>query len=226
MPEYIKAIKTVNPEDYLETWEDIPQVEQLVKAGLFALAQDCFHKAGEMKKVLKASTGSLSKMLGIDGQKLKRLCEQNGNIAYLKWLQYEKISNVLIPDDVISWFRQEEVTLEALKFIKDRMSIVQIYNYIRRQMKENDKTSKNVLTTWSDYLSMAERLKMDTNDTIIYRVRKLFQRHDELVERCHQKKLELQAAEILQKYPHIEEIYKSVKRNLLLCSGRLYCNCA
>lgn len=118
LPEYIKKMKTVNPEDYLETWEEIPQVEQLVKAGLFALAQDCSHKAGEMKKLFKSSIGSLSKKLGIDGQKLKRLCEQNGNIAYLKWLQYEKISNVLIPDDVISWFCQEEVTLEALKFVK------------------------------------------------------------------------------------------------------------
>lgn len=211
LPEYIKKMKTVNPEDYLETWEDIPQVEQLVKAGLFALAQDCFHKTREMKAILKTSSGTLAKMLGIDGQKLKRLCEQNGDIAFLKWLQYEEKSNIILPNDVIAWLCQEEINWDALKFVKDRMSIVQIYNYIRRQMEENDKTSKNVLTTWSDYLSMAERLKMDTNDAIIYRVRKLFQRHDELVERCHQKKLELQAAEILQKYPHIEEIYQAVK---------------
>lgn len=211
LPEYIKKMRIVNPEKYLEVWATIPQVEQIVKAGLFSLARDCLKRSGDFRKNLKDSTGPLSKMLGIDGQKLKRLCEQNGNTTYLKWLQYEKESNVILPESIISWLCQENISPKDLEFITGEMSIVQISNYIRRQMEENNTTSKNVLTTWSDYLSMAERLKMDTNDAIIYRVRKLFQRHDELVGRCRQKELSLQAEEILKKYPHIEEIYKSVK---------------
>lgn len=89
--------------------------------------------------------------------------------------------------------------------------MVQIYNYIRRQMRENHMKSGEVLTTWSDYLSMACRLKMDTNDAIIYRVRKLRRRHDELVELCGQKELAIRAGEILGKYPHVEDIYRDVK---------------
>lgn len=91
------------------------------------------------------------------------------------------------------------------------MSIVQIYNYIRRQMRENRMKSDQVLTTWADYLSMACRLKMDTNDAIIYRVRRLRQRHDELVKLCGQKELAIRAGEILEKYPHIEDIYQEVR---------------
>lgn len=71
--------------------------------------------------------------------------------------------------------------------------------------------SSEVLTTWSDYLTMAERFHMDTQDAIIYRVRKLRRRHDELVERSHDKSLVLRAGEILKKYPHVEEIYGSIR---------------
>ena len=126
-------------------------------------------------------------MLGIDGQRMKRLSEKDGNIEYLKWLQYEKESNVILPENIVSWFCQENIKPSNLDFITEKMSMVQIYNYIRRQMEENHENSRVVLTTWSDYLAMAERLKIDTNDAIIYRVRELFKRHGELVERCRRK---------------------------------------
>lgn len=71
--------------------------------------------------------------------------------------------------------------------------------------------SKEILSTWSDYLSMAERLHMDTHDAIIYRVRKLRQRHDELVEQCRLKELSLQAEDVLEDYPHINQIYAKIK---------------
>lgn len=71
--------------------------------------------------------------------------------------------------------------------------------------------SREVLTTWSDYLAMAERFHMDTQDAIIYRVNKLRKRHDELVERCHSKSLAIKAGEILKNYPHVEQIYESIK---------------
>ena len=156
-------------------------------------------------------SGDLKKLLGIDSQELARLRRCNGGIRFLKWLQYEKMTEKPLPDHVIRWFCQESITTDDLKFISDRMSMVQIYNYVRRQMKENRMKSGEVLTTWSDYLAMAERFHMDTQDAIIYRVRKLRQRHDELVERSHSKSLAIKAGEILKKYPHVEQIYESIK---------------
>lgn len=211
LPEYIRNMKIVSPEQYLKIWKMVPQIEQVVKAGLFSLVKDCINSPGEFGKCLKCSTGELAKMLGIDGQRMKRLSEKDGNIDYLKWLQYEKKSNVILPENIISWFCQENIKPSNLDFIIGKMSMVQIYNYIRRQMEENHENCRVVLTTWSDYLAMAERLKIDTNDAIIYRVRELFKRHGELVERCRRKELKPQVQEILKKYPHIEEIYKTVQ---------------
>lgn len=204
--------KEIDPEKYLAAWKSIPELERLAKAGLGTLAMECMYGRYSTEECFKNRlSGDLKKLLGIDSQELARLRRCNGGIRFLKWLQYEKMTEKPLPDHVIRWFCQESITTDDLKFISNRMSMVQIYNYVRRQMKENRMKSGEVLTTWSDYLAMAERFHMDTQDAIIYRVRKLRQRHDELVERSHSKSLAIKAGEILKKYPHVEQIYESIK---------------
>lgn len=101
---------------------------------------------------------------------------------------------------------------EKLRFIADKMSMVQIHHYMRRQMRETGMSSREMLTTWSDYLSMACRLKMDTGDAIIYRARKLRQRHDELVELCGQKEHALRAGRSWGSIPMWRISYRKQKR--------------
>lgn len=210
--ETLQDNQKIDPEKYLAVYEKIPQLEQLAKARLPVLVRECIGDYHNFENAFKnPHSGSLLRLLGIDSQQLKRLREKKGGRQFLTWLQYEKITGKCLPDDAVAWFCKENILPEKLRFITDRMSIVQIYNYIRRQMRETRMKSSEVLTTWSDYLSMACRLKMDTGDAIIYRVRKLRQRHDELVELCGQKELAIRAGEILEKYPHVEDIYQEVK---------------
>ena len=210
--EMTAMVKRIDPEKYLAEWRRVPELERLAKAGLVSLARDLMYGRCSAKECFTNRLfGDLKKLLGIDSQKLARLRRCNGGISFLKWLQYEKMTGKLLPDHVISWFCQEGIGPEELTFISDRMSMVQIYNYVRRQMKENKMESSKVLTTWSDYLAMADRFHMDTQDAIIYRVRKLRKRHDELVERSHSKSLAIKAGEILKKYPHVEQIYESIR---------------
>lgn len=210
--ETIRGINEIDPEKYLAVLEKVPQMEQLAKAGLPLLVKECVasHYSFE-SNFKKHGTGNLAKMLGTDAQGLKRLRENKGGQQFLRWLQYEKATGKPLPDHAIRWFCSQEVKADDLKFIRDRMSIVQIYNYMRRQIRETGMSGKELLTTWADYLSMAQRFGMDTNDAIIYRVRKLRQRHDELVARCNQKELTLRAGEVLKEYPNIERIYESIK---------------
>ena len=211
--EAIALAKEIDPERYLAALASVPEIEQLVKAGLFTLAQECMYGRVSITDCFKNRLyGGLKKLLGIDSQELARLRKCDGGSRFLKWLQYEKATGKMIPDHVIKWFCQEDISAEKLGFISGRMSVLQVYNYIRRQMKENGMKSSEVLTTWSDYLAMAERFHMDTQDAIIYRVRKLRRRHDELVERSRSSKtLVMRAYEILKKYPHVEEIYESIR---------------
>ena len=88
----------------------------------------------------------------------------------------------MIKDNVIAWFSKWQICPEDLLFVLDRMSPEQIKNYLEKQAKESEKKPKELIGTWQDYLDMALKLGMDVKDPIIYRVRKLEKRHNELVQ--------------------------------------------
>lgn len=211
--EAVRLLTRIDPSKYLSALSEVPQLEQFAKAGLGRVVWECMQNTYSFRQYLDDhKTGSLTQMLGINTQELKRLRVNNGGARFLEWLRYERVTGKNISDHAIHWFCSEKIEPSDFDFIADRMSIVQIYNYIRRQMADWEMGSDEVLNTWADYLSMAKRLGMDTGDAIVYRVRKLRQRHDELVERFHgDMHLALRAGEILGKYPHVEEIYASIK---------------
>ncbi len=211
LAETARNLGRIDPENYLVILSRVPELELLAKGNLPFLLKEYLDSSYKLEEQVEGSKGSsLKHLLGIDSSRISRLRKNKGGIRFLKWLQYEKQAGELIPDNIIAWFCREKIMAEDLKFISDRMSLIQIYNYICRQMSETGMSSGEVLTTWKDYLSMAVRFHMDVGDAIVYRVRKLRQRHDELVEQCHRKDLGIRAGEILKKYPHVESVYEAL----------------
>ena len=210
--EYLKRKRLTDPEKYLAVLSEVPQLEQLTKAGLFNLADQCISSCDTIKKRLIGDATSLTRILGIDTPELKRLRANNGGAGYLEWLQFEKSSGKAIPDDVITWFCKENIAPDDLKFIRDRMSTVQVCHYMKRQLKDKHyRRASHMLTTWADYLSMAARFHLDVNNEIVFRTRKLRQRHDELVARSNQdKELSVQIGEAILKHPQVESILQSL----------------
>lgn len=150
--------------------------------------------------------------MGLDGPKFRRLRQINGDTEDLAWLQLEKRTNQRIPDELFRWFKKERISAKDILFIADRMSPIQIRNYLQKQKPYFDGSCRQALTTWQDYLAMAERLHIDTSDEIIYRARKLRQRHDELVIQCEAGSLELQAENMDKKYPHVRSICEELQK--------------
>ena len=66
-------------------------------------------------------------------------------------------------------------------FIMDRMAPLQIKNYLEMQAAESGESVKNLSKTWKDYLNMAIRVGVNVHDSVIYRARKLMQRHNEMI---------------------------------------------
>lgn len=202
-----------NPDAYFNTCRSIPQFEQIWKAGLSRLTEECERNSGCMYGFIKApESTSLTKALGLDKQRLARLRQNNGGTALLGWLQVEKQGGKLIPDEVLNWFCGHKIDKSSLNFIWNRMTAVQIYNYLRRQAEDSHESVQQVLYTWRDYLSMAKKLGLDTSDEIIYRAKLLRQRHDELVERCKQQDREKQAAEVRKDFPNVDKICQSIRK--------------
>ena len=215
--EYIRGNTENDPEEYLVAYQQRPYIEKLVKAGLSRLAMEHIKKKYSYhadEAPLSIQESSLIKLLGIDRTELQRLRQYNGGNRFLNWLQYEKASEKEIPDRIISWLCKEKITPKDLKFIRGKMSIVQIHRYILRQMSENHMDSHDVINTWADYLSMARGMHMNTDDERVYRVRDLKKRHNELVQYCQKrgKSLAVQVGNILEEYPHVEEICQSIKQ--------------
>lgn len=212
LPEAIRLLDRIDPITYLRRRKEAPILEQLSKAGLGGLVEDVIRDGAIWKEITIQPGAGLAKSLGIDSQEMKRLRQNGGGLSYLKWLRYEKNSDKEIADHVISWFCSQEVSPEDIGFVQGRMSPRQVCNYLRRQMRELCKGCREVLTTWEDYLSMATRLKLNTNSPSVYRVRNVKKRHDELVKFFNNDKgLMLQAGKILSKYPHVESIFQMIK---------------
>lgn len=215
LPEAVRLLKQLDPESYLNKLKRTPILEQMAKAGLGGLVKEClmrenYFSAWDDLQMLPGA--GLAKSLGIDAQELSRLRQNQGDSVFLHWLRYEKRTGKEIPDCVIQWFCKQDLRPRDLDFIHGKMSPVQIQNYLSRQMREMQVSCNQVITTWSDYLCMASRLKMDVDKEAVYRVRRLRERHDELVMFFNKDaRMAIRAGEILEKYPHVEEILQEIK---------------
>ena len=202
-----------DPEKYLVVLKRMPNLEQLTKAGLFRLAAECTQDYYGMERIFQRAPAQkgLAPKLGLNRLELARLRKNQGGRAFLEWLQFEKQAGTPIPDFAIQWMCKEHIDPQQLQFIADRMRYGQIQHYLNRQMQELNLSSERVIELWRDYLSMAFRFGYDTNDPIVYRVRKLQQRHDELAARGEEMQLTLRAGELLQTYPHIEQNLQAIR---------------
>lgn len=211
--DWIRAKKMVaDPRRYLALRGKFPQFEQIWKAGLTKLEEECRKMLDSVRQRVKAPQESeLTRALGLDKRQFSRFRAANGDCNYLDWLHWETELGKPISDEIIGWFTQRNIQADELQFIRDRMKPVQIYNYLHRQALETGMAVKEVLTTWKDYVSMAEQLGLDVHDEIIYRARLLRQRHDELVLRMHQKDAAEAAGEVLENFPYVDAICQSIQ---------------
>ena len=223
MQEMIKAKTTIDPEWYLALWNQFPQMELLVKAGFERLIEDCQRNRSFLNEVcILDRPGGLAKKMQLDDQRLRRLRTNNGGMCFYRWLRHEKKHNKVIPDEVIRYFAECAIEPSTVSFIADRMSEIQVYNYLRKQSNLSSMTAGETVTTWKDYLSMALKFGMDVNDAIIYKASKLKQRHDELVLRGKIRDMEAEAKKVAEKYPHVEQTLTQIK-DIYSYEGKDYC---
>lgn len=210
--EWIRRQKIADPEKYLAVWKRVPQMEQIWKSGLSKLTAQCFRSCDSVRKmVLYPEKRGLIRALGLDTEKFQRLRQIDGDTAALGWLQLEKKIGKPVDNELLRWFEKNRISARDILFIVDRMTPVQVRNYLQKQKVHFDNSCRQALTTWQDYLAMAEKLHIDTSDEIIYRARKLRQRHDELVLQCEKGSIQIQVEEMEKKYPHVNGICKEIQ---------------
>lgn len=209
LPEMIRQFET-DPETYLKTLAEHPCLEQIVKAGLYALAGELLGYNSGWYGVRIDQAESLTDILRIDKGRIRRLREMQGGKKALAWLQREQEENTWYPEALIEWFIEKRFIPDDFRFVQGQMSSQQIKNYLIRQAMQMGEEIKRVHTVWRDYLSMAKRLEMDVTDAVVYRTPKLSLRHQQLIERIEEKAMRERIGEIEALYPKIAGVYQGI----------------
>ena len=145
----------ISPNDYLSGLAEAPYLERFIKAGLKHLTLDALNCRIEVSE-----SHSLAKSLGIDGNRLGRLRNNDGGELFLIWMRYEKKTQNIV-DSVILVILKNRISDREYKIHPDRMSELRICNYLKRQYALTNRPPLELLSTWQDYLNMSKRLKRD-----------------------------------------------------------------
>ena len=203
--ELIRNEKGFTPIDYLEKFNQMPQkMEMMVKTGLLRMAL-------EITKYEFKGSGKPWEQLGITKKQMNRLRDINGGHRALRWMRYEEGTGKSVDNETIKYFEKEKIDPDDIVFISDRMSARKIMNYIIRQHRQRKSKTEEILILWRDYLSMAIRMKMDVQQELIFKPGDVKRAHDDLVRLCGGTDVTKRAGEIIQKYPDVDEILKSIK---------------
>ena len=82
--EWVRSHPITDPEKYLAVWEKLPQMEQIWKAGLPKLTNECFNSCDRVRKlVLHPNEPGLIRALGLDTPKFRRLRQLDGDTETL-----------------------------------------------------------------------------------------------------------------------------------------------
>lgn len=204
-------------------------IEYLYKGRFYRMLEETINGIwppnGSYYGELDISGTTQEKIFGVnDRQLINRIRAENGGERMLQWMRYSEKKKVKIDQETIHWLEKNNVKVEDIQFLKNRMTPRQIMNYVTRQQAEGykGKSARGVLTQWNDYLSMLVRLGKKTNDEMMYRPRELKRRHDECVEEINAQTIRKQMTEnaearrqeskkMNQRFPGAEKVLREIR---------------
>ena len=218
--EYMEAVGQINVMDYMERYNEWPQIEMLVKMGLF----------GVVNKMVKGLCGIIANdrakkpedFLGINKNHVKDLIEEKGNADYLNVLQREKRLGVSWTAEQVKAISVAVDSINKLEIALGCMSMEQFLNRIKKYAGVGPEEAEmcggalNVLrhftTMYLDYLEMRAQLGYDLNNSVYAYPKNLETAHAKMVMEQNKKEQDKRLEEVKTKYPHIKKSYRSLRK--------------
>ena len=189
-----------------------PLIEQCVKIGAIKLGIDLLDSSYyKVAECIDQEATELTKSLLIDKMRLKRLVTNNGNLIFLRWLQQEKIDNTIFDELMIKAFSENDILPGDLFEVRERMTYQQIYNYLSKNIQGNEKLS-NVWQRYEDYMQMAEKAGMATDNIMVYKPSNLSEAHVEVIKLLEKADMEKEAKKVEEKFPLVNEVCKTLDK--------------
>ena len=212
---YLLTDKSVELMTYLFHEQRHPVIEKCAKAGLTRLANQFITQYDAAYVLGDMPDGELAKCLGIDNMRLKRLKDfQKGGGPWdmLRWYQAEKEANTVWEDEMILHFALWKISPDDMDEMLCCMTLKKAYNYLIKQAQICNESTMQVLQTWTDYMSMAMKLKMDINKSMVYAPKNIDQAHKECIDLLNAGKIEEESKKLKKKWPKVEKNLKGLER--------------
>lgn len=228
--DYNLAMCASHDEDFVHT------CEYLIKGRFLRLAAESFDRISvyspkDYAAPLNKYGRTIEEVFGIrDRQKINRIRDMDGGGKTVEWLRWSEEREKKLGQEFLEWAQENEIGPRDLALAGETPE--KGMNYIRRQKRESypDRTERQTLEQWQDYLDMCQKLGKDLSDPLISRPRELKRRHDEAVEETR-KLWELRAMErnqenaerierrMRERYPGAEENLREVRAKFEYESG-------
>lgn len=190
-----------------------PAIEKLAKIGMFRLAEELIHMQYEkVCELIDQDATELAKIIKIDRARLNRLTAMDGGIDHLRWFQLEKQVDRVWPDEMIKDFGENEIRASRFGFLKPPYSYVRLWHYMTRQQALTGKSLRQIMTTWRDYINMAEKAKMDVINERIWKPKDLKAAHDEVILLLQKGEMEKEAVKLEKKWPKVNDTLPKLKK--------------
>ena len=225
LQQYMKVYDKADVLSYMETYNEFPALEMIVKLGLYKLAREIVNRYSYVPVNKKGKNAQ--EILMIPKKKIKKLQEYEGEVRVLKILQLNANMDEETEDDLI----ESGIGAETVKCAIKYMSVKQFMN---RTCKYADITSKHIWTTrdcgnmvmtanrYADYLTLREELGYDMTNTVFLYPRDLKANHDKMVEEANEKKTEKERERKEKEFPRIRKMYKKLREEYAYENGKYF----
>lgn len=218
LEEYADKGGKVNPIDYLERYQQIPQLEILSKIGLTEIVRRITR--GECGVIEDQNARRLDDFLGIRKERTNQLIQADGNRELLNVMQAEKRLDQHWTEKQVEQLAETGLRVDGIGAALQYMTTQKLLNRIAKYAgcEYGTKCStvidriQRTAATYTDYLRMREERGYDLHNSVYQQPRDLRTAHDQMVAEINQEKVEKRLKEVEEKYPEIREQYRKLKK--------------
>ena len=219
LKEYADKEGKVNPIDYLERYQQIPQLEILSKIGLTEIVRRITR--GECGVIEDQNAKRLDDFLGIQRERTDQLIRTGGNGKLLDAMKTEKRLDQHWTEKQVEQMAETGLRTDSAGIALRYMTVQKMLNRIAKYAgcEYGTKCStvieriRRTAITYTDYLRMREERGYDLHNSVYQQPRELQAAHDQMVAEINQEKVEKRLKEVKEKYPGIREQYRKLRKD-------------
>lgn len=205
-----------NYNNIITTWHSRPWFEYMAKGGFTRIISETAKSAygdSHGTGMLGQDGKNMEEVFRISRSRIDRLRQMGGGYKALSWLQEEERTGKKISEENMQFLTKHFwPDSHNVKKTMHAVGSANVFaNYVRKQAGEAGETVDWAVTTWADYLDMAEKQGLNLKHEMFYKPKNLKAAHDACVREAQMQEGRKRASEILEKFPDVEKNMDAVR---------------